>query len=337
MRRTRWIAIASGLAAASCRVPPAVEPLPTAGAPTTTPEAVTDEAVADDLGVIAVALVPITAGGDAIAIEDVGPAIDACKAAGWPATLPLERAKAVPEQGIGARMQVVHPGGVAVVTVESIDCTPAGDIEGAIASLMVRDAAPAGEPEPGSGIGEFGGRPHLAVVGATVAATARLAGPPVIDIAATPTVRASLVRYATALASERRKTCTTEGSTDQLPSEDTTRKAIDPAVLAARAHTIRAAGASLTFAVLQDAAVVFGCHGQEELAGVLLDAAGNVLYEIDSNNSIELQWVMDLDGDGTQEALVDVHWMEDGMHEVDLLSHRSNGWDHTVLWSADTP
>lgn len=340
MRPARWLAFVLASAATACRPTTSVIVPPPVTSKATPSVATPVASTVDDLGSIVAALVPMYPGGAWIAVEDIGPAIDACEAAGWPATLPTDRAKAVAEQGIGARLQVVHTGGVTIVTVEGIDCTPGGDIEGPVASLGLHEAAPAGPPDPRVPEGlrdRIEGRPHLAVVGAKVSAGARLVEPTVIDVATAPRLRDALVRYATDFADARRKFCLEHGPSEQMPSEAMTAKAIPDAVRTATAHRIRSGDASLTFAVLDDPDVVFGCEGQDELVGVLLDDAGEVMHEIDSNNVIDVQWVMDLDGDGTQEALVDVHWMEDGRHHIDLLRHQENGWDHVALWRADTP
>src|SRR5262245_30839927 len=113
-------------ALASCHRPtPTIAP--TISAPASKPVA---HAEVSPVGIIVGSLVPIPAGATAIDVEDRGPAIDACKAAGWPATLPNPIARALPQQGIGTHATVVHPGGLATVIVDGIECQAPGDIEG---------------------------------------------------------------------------------------------------------------------------------------------------------------------------------------------------------------
>jgi len=319
----------------SCRVAPSVRP-----APTTVTPAIDPAIPPSPIGVIAVAIVPIAPGGAAIDIEDAGAAVAACEAAGWPATLPVERARAVAEHGIGSHATVVHPGGITTVTVAAIDCEAPGDIEGPVASLVLDAPAPEGPPDsrdPTAPRDGPPGRPHLAIVGASVAATARLVDPVPLDLAAAPAVRDALARYAADVAEERRHACEDRETTEGVPSEAAIARAIPEAVATAVVHPIRAGAQTLHFAVVQHPTIGFGCQGQEEQLGVLLDPKGEVLLELVSNNGIDLQWITDLDGDGTEEALVDMQWMEDGMHDIGLVHGEAATWERTIVWSADTP
>ena len=323
-------------ALASCHKPPST-------ATTTSTPAVVDAstpAEVSPLGVIVASLVPIAAGGAAIDIEDAGASIDACEAAGWPATLPIAQARTLPEHGIGTHAIVVHPGGTTMVTVAGIECRAPGDIEGPIASLDLEAAAPEGPPDsrvPADLRDRLPGRPHLAVLGATVASTATLVDPVAIDLARNLAVRDAITRYVDAAIAKRRATCVAQGLGEGMPTEAVVAKALPEAVASAVVHPMRAGTRTLHFAVVQHPSVTFGCQGEEELLGALLDPAGEALLELVSNNGIDLQWITDLDGDGTDEALVDMTWMEDGMHDIGVLHREGETWARAVLWSADTP
>lgn len=283
---------------------------------------------------------PIAAGGAAIDIEDAGASIDACEAAGWPAQLPIAQAQALPEHGIGSHAIVVHPGGLTTVTVAGIECQAPGDIEGPIASLDLQAAAPEGPPDPRVPADlrdRMPGRPHLAVLGATLASTAKLVEPVAIDLTGDHAVRDAITRYVTTAVAKRRATCVAQGLSEAMPTEAAVAKAIPEAVASAVVNPMRAGTRMLHFAVVSHPSVVFGCQGEEELLAVLLGPADEVLYEDFSNNGIELQWIMDLDGDDTDEALVDVTWMEDGMHDIGVLHRAGDTWTRAVLWAADTP
>lgn len=319
-------------ALASCHEP-APTIVPATAAPSARPRASFE---VSPLAVIVASLVPIVAGGTAIDIEDAGASIDACAAAGWPAQLPDATARALPRHGIGTHATVVHPGGLATVTVVGIECQAPGDIEGPIASLDLQAGAPAGPPDRMVPAG-VPGRPHLAVLGATVASTAKLVEPIAIDLSRNHDVSAALARYVGEAAAKRRATCEAQGLTDGVPTAAAVAKAIPEAVAHAVVVPMRAGTSTLHFAVVQHPSVVFACQGGEELLAVLLDPAGVPLFEESSNNGIELQWITDLDGDGTDEALVDITWMEDGMHDIGVLHRAGDTWTRAVLWSADTP
>lgn len=298
-------------------------------------------ATLDTIDTIVAAIVPIVPGGAAIDIETPGAAIAACEAAGWPDRLPDATARGLPEQGVGSHAVVVHPGGITTVTVVGIECQAPGDIEGPVASLLLDAPAPAGPPDPRTPAAVRGGvptRPHLAIVGADVAAEARLVDPVPLDLSGAATTREALTRYASDVAEERREACIERGSTEGVPSTAAITRAVPEAVASAVVHTLRAGDQALVFAVLQHEGIGFGCSGVEEQLGVLLDPKnGEVLLELTSNNGIELQWITDLDGDGIEEALVDMQWIEDGMHDIGVVHGQGSGWTNTIVWSAPTP
>lgn len=311
--------------------------------PTTTPPsamAPSGPPAPSPLGEIVAALVPMAPGGDAIVVEDVGAAIDACKAAGWPELLPSTLAAALPSTATGSHATVVHPLGTTTVTIESIGCQPPDDIAGPQAWLYLVTPPPIDPraPEVRPELRGLVGRRHLAVLGATVASTAQLREPPRLDgrAPAAEAVRSQLVAHAEHIAADRRGRCT-DAAPELVPTAAASTAAIPAAVDDAVVHPVRHGEATLIFAILSDDAVTFDCHGGADQVAVLLDHDGEVLFEHSSNNGIELQWVMDLDGDGVEEGLLDTQYLEDGGHEIALLHGDDGVWDAAVLWSVDAP
>lgn len=278
---------------------------------------------------IVAAIVTFTAGGDAIAIEDVGPAVDACRTAGWPETLPVPIASGLRTTPIGAHVQVVNRDGTSDVTIAGIGCEAPGDIAGPIAWLLLATAAPEGTKDPRASVA-IGGPPHLAIVGAKVSGLAKLELPTPPESGAAERLRNGLVLAAAQVHADVVKRCVDAPASS--PSTEEQRAALAQVQLAA----LRDRGQTIAYAVLDDPALVPDCSGPLRV-GVLFDEQGHVLAQHDSSSTIELQWVFDLDADGTDEALVDQRWMEDGMHSILALHKSGDAWTTRTVWSADTP
>jgi hypothetical protein len=115
---------------------------------------------------------------------------------------------------------------------------------------------------------------------------------------------------------------------------------IADAVQRARVHWIESPGQQIVLAVFEDPAITFGCYSGQDpaIVAVLFDLdAGVDLLTIECNNTFEPQWAVDLDGDGAQEIVVDVTWLEDGGHAIKLLRRDATGWSEESLWAADGP
>jgi hypothetical protein len=56
-----------------------------------------------------------------------------------------------------------------------------------------------------------------------------------------------------------------------------------------------------------------------------------------TNNGVVLDWVVDLDGDGRDEAVLHRRWLEDGMEEIHLLVEEGRAWDARTLYVSDSP
>jgi len=278
---------------------------------------------------IVAAIVPFTAGGDAIPIEDVGPAVDACRGAGWPETLPTAIASGLRTTPIGAHVQVVNRDGASDVAIDGIGCEAPGDIAGPIAWLLLATPAPEGTKDPRASVA-IGGPPHLAIIGAKVSGLAKLQLPASPEGGAAERLRNGLVVAAAEVHADIVKRCV--DTPVSSPSAEVQRAALAKVQLAA----LRDRGHTIAYAVLDDPALVPDCQGPLQV-GVLFDEAGRVLAQHDSSSTIELQWVFDLDGDGTDETLVDQRWMEDGMHSILVVHTSGDAWATRTVWSADTP
>jgi hypothetical protein len=337
--------LACACAAACTRpVPPPGEPPGAAPRPEVVVAARPREEAPSPLAAIIGGLVLTSAGGVAIGIEDVGPAVDACEAAGWPAELPVAIAAAVAKTPVGSHAIVVHPAGSTTVTVAGIECQAPGDIEGPIAYLRLVTPPPTGPPDPRASTTTpgLGAREHLAVIGATVAATTRLVDPLPLALGQPQHAarRAMVGTHVTAIAEARGEACQAQWEADEAaarPSAVASTAAVTAAIEGAAVHELHHGEETLLFAVIGHEQITFDCNGGVDTLALLLDARGELLLELETNNGIELDWLVDLDGDGIDEAVVDMTSMEDGMHSKVVLHREGEGWTSTTLWSADTP
>jgi hypothetical protein len=182
--------------------------------------------------------------------------------------------------------------------------------------------------------------PYLAFTGVTPHAEARLAAPVAYDWRPPAGRRAREVLNGFAQMQARTRVLACEQSDGGAKPREPTPKTIDEAVRRAGVRWIEAPDQQVVFAVIEDPAITFGCiEGQEpSIVGALVDLdAGVELLSFESNNTLEPQWVVDLDGDGAQEILVDVTWLEDGGHAIKLVRRTSAGWGEVSLWASESP
>lgn len=347
LARTLTLSLSCACTAACTRpVPPPIAP--PGPSPTTAADPVVAPPPADEatspLAAIIAGLVLTTPAAEAIAIEDAGPAVDACEAAGWPAELPEAIAAAIEATPLGSRATVVHPAGNTTATIAGIECQAPSEGEGPIAYLRLDPPPPQGPPDPRAHpeIPTLGAREHLGVLGANVAPTARLVDP--VKIALTRpqevTRREHLAAHLRAIAQARAEDCqarwdASEGS--HRPTEIGSNGSVKVAIEEGPAYELRSGDATLMLAVVANGALTFECSGLVETVALLLDANGEVVFELATNNGIELDWLTDLDGDGTDEAMLDLTWLEDGMHEIALLHRDGDTWTTTTLWASEVP
>lgn len=342
---TLSIACACACAAACARSRPTpIEPPKPRTAADTTVVAPPSSGAASPLAAILAGLVLTSPGGVAIAIEDVGPAVDACEAAGWPPELPEEIARAIDETPVGSHAMVVHPEGNTTVTIAGIECQARSEGEEPIAYLRLDAPPPEGPPDPrehptSPGLGQ---REHLGVLGATVAATTRLVDPVplAIDRPQEAARREQLGARLSELARSRGEDCQAQWEADEdahRPVAIGSAAAVKAAIEHAEVYELRSGEATLLFAMILDEQITFGCSGLVETVALLLDPNGEILLELSTNNRIELDWLTDLDGDGIDEAMLDLTWLEDGMHEIRLLHRAGDAWDSKLLWASEVP
>lgn len=321
----------------ACRPTPVVSP-PQSGAPA--PAVSSSAKATSTLAEIVAALVPVDPGTAAITVES-GAAIAVCRDAGYPEQLSADVAARIADHPPGSTATIVHALGNTAVEIVDVGCEAPGDIENAKAHLELRQPAPTGPVDPRqpelAGMMYYG-PVHLAVLGATVASTALLVAPSRVDMRA-PVAQTWRAALQARLESRIQKLTAECGDHDpeRRPTAQAAIAAVPGAIDTAVASVLQVDGGALAFVVVNDPKVTFECSGLPLDVATLIDPAGDVLYERETNNGIELQWRTDLDGDGNDEALLDVQWLEDGGHEIALLHRVDAVWDDTVLWSAPSP
>jgi hypothetical protein len=347
LARTLTFSLSCACTAACTRPvpPPSDPPSPSPSAPAETAAAPpTADETTSPLATIIAALVLTSPGAVAIAIEDAGPAIDACEAAHWPAELPEAIAATIEATPAGSHATVVHPAGNTTATIAGIECQAPSEGEAPIAYLRLDAPPPEGPPDPRAHpkIPSLGAREHLGVLGAKVAPTARLIDP--VPLALThpreSARREHLAARLKAIAQARAEGCQARWDADEdahRPTEIGSAASVKVAIEEASAYELRSGEATLMLAVIANGDLTFDCTGLVETVALLLDANGDVVFELATNNSIELDWITDLDGDGIDEAMVDLTWLEDGMHEITLLHPEGDTWTSTTLWASEVP
>lgn len=257
-------------------------------------------------------------------VADHGPAIEACADADWPAELPPSIAVGIAH----APVTIVNREGATTVTFAGVGCeAPDEDLYGAVAHLRFAEALAGG---PGEAADRISGRSYLAVIGATPSPTARLRDPELLAGAAAEPFRTGLRARAPAIAAMYRDRCT-------RPVTAASPEVMAAAVDATPLFGVRAGENMVAFAQLSHPAITTDCGDGAEAFAVLIDIHGAVLLEIEASARIGLQWVVDLDGDGVDEALVDVHFSEDGGREIGLMQRDDGTWTNLRVWAAETP
>jgi hypothetical protein len=321
------------LVLAACRKTPDASPQPPVDA---TPKPVIP---VSSLAEIVAAIVPVERGAAAITL-DRGDAIAVCRDAGYPEVLPASAASRITDHPPGSSAIIVHAAGNSVVEIASVGCEPPGDIDEAKVRLELREPAPTGPmaAQKSALVGiTFVVPPHLAVFDAKVADTATLVVPAQVDMRAPIAApwRAAAKAHLEARAEKTfAQWC---GNDEEREATRAALAAMPAAIDGAIANVVQADGGALGFVVIEDPQVAFSCSGVPTGVALLVDGKGEILHEIESNNGITLGWVVDLDGDGTDEAVIDVKQLEDGGHQIVLLHRVDGAWDDTTLWSSPSP
>lgn len=263
---------------------------------------------------------------------------DECEREGYPASLSEQAAAELGDAAPGKPVVIVHDEGQTRAAVVGVGCREAEEYEAGATILELSHPAGRIPDDVPPGLIMYI-PPYLAFVGVQPSPQAILSSPlplergPDEDAA----FRAAIQSAAKRISGTRAAICLKEAefSESAVPQPDRTAEAAD------RAKTWQIQAPSPTLWVLfNDPAVTFGCDPEyePELVGVLIDVATNTsVLAVQSNSTVELQWATDLDGDGTQEALLDVTWLEDGGHMVSLIHRGEKGWELTTLYAADGP
>ncbi|MEM6997052.1 MAG: hypothetical protein AAF721_41495 [Myxococcota bacterium] len=326
--------------AVSCR-PTAPSESPGSATPAATPSPTSESEAAPvaepkakpDLGALVADLTLVRPAGRLV---ELAGETEECEGEGFPETLSAAGAQALGDAAPGGTVTIVHPAGQTVATITEAGCLAYEEYAQQEALLLTLDV-PAGPQPSGSEVARAFAPPYLGFVFTVPHIDARLTVPPVFsrDAEFAPRVARIVAAFAEREAARRREDCR-EAIADGDIAPPT-----DIAAAVARTQVWQLAAAEPTvWVLLDDPAVTFTCYAPDETEGIgmLVDVeAGAVVLTVESNNGIELPWVVDLDGDGTQEALLDVQWLEDGGHEIALLRKGPDGWGRESLWVADTP
>jgi hypothetical protein len=267
-----------------------------------------------------------------------------CEAAGFPETLSAEAAADLEAAAPGASITTVHVDGQTTRKVVAAGCSEPGDFEPASTNLEV--VGPVGPSPPGAtDIQRMLSAPFMAFVGAAPDPGARLRLPPAVDPGSElgRDVLALSRTFALDFAQARYAQCIDEdGATAVAESgvQAPTEGRIEAAVLRAEMLVVTSAKERVVFVTYSDPALTFECYGADDpaLVGVLFDVdAGKILEQHETNNELTPQWVVDLDGDGNEELLLDLMWLEDSGHSILLLYRGADGWTESTIYAFDGP
>jgi hypothetical protein len=257
-----------------------------------------------------------------------GPAHDACASLGFPARLPAGPASAAGPLAPGSTLTVVHREGATPVVIRELECVAGEEFDAASVQIHFESVRPIAESPSAGQQGRSA--PMELVVAAPVHPDARLREPEAIALASSESAQ---LRRAleTAIVDEA-----TECNDDDEPAklaEAAARTWAKERVAKAHAWWIAADERRLMFAVFEQ-----DCPSRPEIFGRLVDPeSGTSLLAESASADISIDAVVDLDGDGTDELLVDIAWMEDGGEDLVLLYLKGGKWTRQDLWSAITP
>ncbi len=333
------LSVVVGLGAVSCRPAP-VSPPPSAEAPPRvepepSPKPAAAEAARPSLAGLIAQIVLVRPSSTIVELEYVD---EICEREGFPETLSDAAAAELEDAKPGSPVTIVHEQGQTVALVASAGCQEEEEYVAESATLLTLDR-PAGPKGSASPVELALGAPNVAFVGTAPSADARLDSPrPLVwKSALGERVRGLVQERVGTIVARRTKQCGEEIAEGDI--RPPTAAATEAAVQSVEAWQLDAP-TPVVWVLLEHPAITFTCYAEDDAdaVGLLIDVnAGTDMVMVESNNGVELQWVTDLDGDGTQEGLVDVHWLEDGGHEIILLSDDGSGWGETSLYAFDGP
>jgi hypothetical protein len=257
---------------------------------------------------------------------------EVCDRHGYPETLPAARAAELGRAAPGSPVTIVHPEGRTVARIVEAGCDePTEDDEGGAWVAFDKPAGPV--PAGLRELEKLALPPYLALVGAVAHDDARLVELAPFDVQQPGGERARrvLAEFALATAIAPQEDCEPRGRPG--------RAEIDDAVRQASVGRVQAAGQQVVFVVLEHPAITSTCEEDEpEIVAALLDLdTGAALLTLQSNNGIAPIWILDVDGDATQELLVEVAYKEDDARALALLYRGGEGWEETDLWLSPAP
>jgi hypothetical protein len=296
-----------------------------------------------DLDTIVQHLAPCNPWGDTFGLEHRSWTADAhasCETMGFPERLPASASERAGPIAPGAVVTIVHPEGATPVVVRELGCRAYEDHE-YLADLVLLDFTsptplPVPWPEP-----PLDNRPprFLAVLG-NVHPDARLRQPIAIDFASPEgRIVKNAVERAIPMADALGR-CVDTGE----PST-TVEATVNRRVASAHAWWVDARPHRLVFVQLEcpsdddddDQFAMLLDPAAEDPSIPVIDTLRDTQRVMSSNAGIGLDWLVDLDGDGTDELIVDVRWLEDGGESLRLLYWSEDVWTEVNLWTAMTP
>jgi hypothetical protein len=331
------VAFIAALAALSCR------PAPTITAPPAEPASVQVESEAEgppraEAPVLSELLADMVLVQQESTVVELEFFDEVCSREGFPETLTDAAAAELGDAKPGSLVTIVHDEGQISARVASAGCQEAEEYVAESATLLTLDQ-PAGHVSGSSHIPRMLLPPNLAFVGSRPSASARLEAPRPMawESPLGKRVHDLVSARVDEIVVNRTEACREE--IDEGEMHAPTAAAAQAAIGRLTAWHV-AAASPVVWVLIEDPAITFTCYSADEFesVGVLIDVdTGLEVAEFESNNGVELVWVTDIDGDGTQEGLVDVQWLEDGGHEIILLRHDDEGWGEVSLYSFDGP
>ena len=282
-------------------------------------------AAADSLTDLLHSLVLYFPGSGDVVVDHVD---EVCEREGYPKELSAKAAADLGDMAPGETVVVVHPDGQTRAKIVAAGCSAPEEYVPAATHLTI-------DPPVGESSSMYA-RPYLAFIGATPHpdATLRPATPGTYSMQGL----SRTVEHAFAFAEARVAECRRDEDAPALP--EPTLDSVGAALNTSTPITINSADQKLLFTVISHQAITPVCYENEDpdLIGVLFDLeAPDPLLTFQTNNGIEPQWLTDLDGDATEELILDLTWLEDGGQIIYALHRTAQKWDHYPLYEADGP
>jgi hypothetical protein len=253
-------------------------------------------------------------------------AMASCKQLGFPTTLPADVAGRAEALAPGAGLTFVDRDGATPIVVRELGCTSPGEFDPPTV-IVHFDASRSLHTRPRSARAMQRAPTELVVAGA-VHPDARLRAPEAIDLAAPA---AADVRAAVEESVELGLSCMSGDSPER--DEEAALAWAKSVVATSSASWVSSRPHRLVFVIFDDA-----CPEDPQSIGLLVDPESvTTEAETRASEGIDIDAIVDLDGDGIDEVLLHLTQMEDGGEDLELLVASDGKWDSVRLWSAETP